>query len=214
VAKRLSKNPLVNTDSGLSGLNNLLNKYKIPIALGLVGTVLILGGIFSNQLPNKKSQISDYPKESVISPNSLNIQVDISGAVASPGVYELTPDSRLKDLVDRAGGFLNNANREYISKYLNMAQKLSDASKIYIPTKGEDYDEFSRQNSVAGVSTANLVDLNKATSSQLESLPGIGPSTANKIVDARPYQKVEDLVNKKIVGKAVYEKIKKLVVIK
>ena len=67
--------------------------------------------------------------------------------------------------------------------------------------------------SVAGASTQAQVNINTASQSDLESLPGIGPVTASKIISDRPYQIVEDLVNKKAVSKAVFEKIKDQIVV-
>lgn len=184
-------------------------KFKLPIGLSLVGIVLIIGGVVASGLNKQKPK--DFPKESLVE-NQKMISVDVSGAVKAPGVYQLKDSSRIEEAILSAGGFSEDANREYISKYLNMAQKLSDGSKIYVPISGEE--AFAPQTgTVAGTKTGAKVNINTAAQAELEALPGIGPVTASKIISDRPYQKADDLLGKKIVSKAVFEKIKdKLVV--
>lgn len=181
-----------------------LERFKIPIALSLVGLVLIIGGsVVSSKKPEQKT----FPKESLIQ-EQKSILVDVSGAVNKPGVYSLPEGSRIEEVIKLAGGIAENANTEFISKQLNLAQKISDGSKIYVPFEGE------QGGVVAGVAagTGTQVNINTSTQGELESLPGVGPVTASKIVSGRPYQSLDELVNKKIVGKAVYEKIKDLVI--
>lgn len=185
-----------------------LDKFKIPIALGLVGLVLIIGGIFTSGLSKQNQR--DFPKMSIVDSQKL-ISVDVSGAVLNPGVYELKDGSRIEDAIKASGGFIEQANKEYISKYLNMAQKLSDGSKIYVPFEGETGPATTSGGAVAGIQTK--VNMNTATQAELEALPGIGPVTASKIISDRPYRQVEELLNKKIVSKSVFEKIKESIVV-
>lgn len=180
------------------------NPYKIPIALSFLGVVLILGGIFTSSL--NKSRSKEYPKESLVTAEKT-ISVDVSGAVLKPGVYQLKTGDRVEEAIKIAGGFSQEANQEYISKYLNMAQKLSDGSKIYIPVVGESGPAV-QTGSVAGSSSQTKVNINTSSQAELEALPGIGPVTASKIISDRPYQKVEELLERKIVSKSVFEKIK------
>ena len=199
-------------DASSSDLNFLLNKYKIPLGLSLVGLVLIFGGVFLTTHPTTK-QASSFPKESIVNPSSQFVAVDISGAVKNVGVYKIAQDSRLEDIIKQAGGFADNANQEYISKYLNLAQKTSDGMKIYIPFEGESAPA-NVGGVVAGVSSTQVkININNASQSDLEALSGIGPVTAKKIIDGRPYQKIEDLVSKKILGKATFDKIKESLVV-
>lgn len=188
-----------------------IERFKIPLSLSLIGIVLIVGGMISSNIT--KSASKEFPKESIVEGKKL-ISVDVSGAVSTPGVYKLKADSRVEDAIAAAGGFKQNANHEYISKYLNLAQLLIDGSKIYIPPIG-DVGVVSQSVSglVAGSSTQAQVSLNNASQSELESLPGVGPVTASKIISGRPYQKVEDLLGKKVVGKATFDKIKDSVVV-
>lgn len=186
----------------------LIDKFKIPFALSLVGIVLIVGGsLFS------KNQPKSFPKESIV--QDKTIQVDVSGAVNNPGVYSLPEGSRVEDAVRAAGSVSLDANQEYVSKSLNLAQKISDGSKIYIPSEGELAPVGAGQGGVvSGASTiAGPININTGTQAELESLPGIGPVTASKIINSRPYSSVEDLLNQKVVGKAVFEKIKDSIVV-
>lgn len=193
-------------------VGEILEKFKIPIGLSLVGLVLIIGGMFASNLGDTKPQV--FPKESLVDSQKI-ISVDVSGAVNRPGVYQLKFGARVEDAIKFSGGFANIANKEYISKYLNMAQKLSDGSKIYVPFEGESSSAVSvtQGGVVSGASTQNKININSSTQAELESLPGIGPVTASKIISGRPYQNTEELSSKKIVSKAVYEKIKDSVVI-
>lgn len=188
-----------------------LDQFKLPIGLSLVGIVLIIGGIFASGL--NRSKPKNFPKESLVESQRM-ISVDVSGAVVKPGVYQLKDSSRIEDAVLAAGGFAETANGGYISKYLNMAQKLVDGSKVYVPLEGEQVSGAKNVGTVAGAAGANAqVNINIATQAELEALPGIGPVTASKIISDRPYQAAEDLLNKKVINKSVFEKIKDQLVV-
>src|SRR3989344_1744462 len=153
-----------------------INKFKIPIALSLVGAVLILGGVVFTKSP----EVS-YPKESIVS-KEKNINVDISGAVINPGVYKLKEGQLIENAIQEAGGFSIASNKDYISKNLNLAQRLTDGMKIYVPFEGDTVSSSVGQGGiVAGVNTQVQVNINTASQSELEALPGIGPVTAAKI---------------------------------
>lgn len=186
-----------------------LEKFKLPIALSSLGIVLIVGGIFASGL--NKTKVKDFPKESLVESQKM-ISVDVSGAVNKPGVYQLMIGSRIEEAIVAAGGFAQTASGEYISKYLNMAQKLSDGSKVYVPLEGDPASDVGSLPKVSAGQESTL-NINTASQSELESLPGIGPVTASKIISERPYQKIEDLIEKKIVGKSVFEKIKDSIVV-
>ncbi|MBP9719246.1 MAG: ComEA family DNA-binding protein [Candidatus Levybacteria bacterium] len=150
-----------------------------------------------------------------------NIVVDVSGGVLAPGVYRLSDNARVEDALHAAGGFSSDADLDWTQHSLNLAAKVTDGMKIYIPRIGEEMQSVTESNSaaagggttmgVAGVSTNGMVSINSASSSELEALPGIGPVTAGKIIDNRPYGSIDELLSKKAVGKSVYEKIKELV---
>ena len=193
-------------------IKELILIYKLPIAVSLIGIMLIIGGIISSSPQNKpqKTSYQTSPKET--QKTNSEIKVDISGAVKNPGVYSFSSNSRIEDAIRSAGGFTESVDQLYISKNLNLSQKLTDGTKIYIPSKGESPAVIGLGNvAVAGVttvSTLSKIGVNSATQPQLENLPGIGPVTAQKIIQNRPYDSMESLMIKKAITRSIYEKIK------
>lgn len=176
---------------------------KILVASALVGVVLILSGSAAAFIGATAEQImpkdSSFPSELSAQPSGM--VVDVSGAVVKPGVYLLPAGSRLDEALKMAGGISQNADPNYLSKSINLSQKITDGMKIYIPQLGEIVSNLS-----------SLIDINSASADQLDKLPGIGPTTAQTIITKRPYQTINDLVVKKVVSKSVFSKIEKLIV--
>lgn len=179
----------------------VISKYKVPILLG-AGS---LGAIVLSIILLVKSTQSATPIRfsSDIASESAEIKVDVEGAVAHPGMYGLPVGSRVEDAITAAGGITRDADAETLAKTVNRAMKLVDGAKLYIPGVS----------SALGVSTGETaaVSINSAPLARLDTLPGVGPVTAQKIIDNRPYQTLEELVSKKAVGQALYEKIKNLI---
>lgn len=197
-----------------NSLEDLLNRYKILIIVGVVGLVLLVGGIISSGIiPKtfiKSSKQSAVPSSGVVSgvSKSFEAKVDVSGAVISPGVYTLPIDSRVEDALKMAGGVTEEADPVYVSKTINLAQKIADGMKIYVPKVTENPQSnasASQNNSTSGQA---LININDAPLSDLDKLPGVGAVTAQKIIDNRPYSGIEELVTKKAISRSVYEKIK------
>lgn len=188
-----------------------LNKAQLAsIVLFFLGFVLLSGGLIYSLRSSDSEKAQDITFESGSSARSSEsteqkIMVDVEGAVINPGVYSLSPSARIKDALIAAGGLSDVADRVWMEKNLNLALKLSDSAKIYIPKVGESSVQSSNS---SVVSSSGLININSASSSELDSLPGIGLVTAQKIIDNRPYSQIEDLRNKKIVGQSVFEKIK------
>lgn len=174
-----------------------------PFALSFIGILFIVLGIVSyRQTPSSAITILDEVKEST----PQTISVDVAGAVVHSGVYRLPADSRIQDALSAAGEITGEADASFVDRNLNRASKLTDGAKIYIPKKNEQVKEVA---TVQGVSIDNfLLNINTASASELDRLPSIGPATAQKIIDGRPYQRIEELVEKKITTKTVFEKIK------
>lgn len=137
--------------------------------------------------------------------NTKEIFVDVGGEVEKAGVYKLENGARMKDALAAAGGLSAKADREYVAQSLNLAEKLIDGQKIYIPEKS---DSVTSSNVTSNKVTQGRININKADLASLETLSGVGPVRAQAIVDGRPYQAVNDLLTKKIVPASVYEKIK------
>lgn len=194
-----------------SNLDEFISKYKIPLALGLVGLVLLIGGLVSSGVVSKTfikstKSAANFQKTTAAAPTT--IKVDVSGAVSNPGVYILDSQSRMEDAIRAAGGVTIEVDSEYLTKSINLAQRLSDGTKIYIPIAG-DSEVPVTSSTVAGVSAQQtIININNASLADLDKLSGVGPVTAQKIIDNRPYSGIEELLIKKAVSRSVYEKIK------
>lgn len=197
----------------------LFLKYRYQILLVLVGAILIGLGVFL--FKNKDSLYSSSVE--VLESSSVNeginsgeVVIEVSGAVETPGVYKLSTNARVEDALIAAGGISADADRDWMEKTLNRAAKISDGQKIYIPRLNEQTNGMSASNvagyqstsSVGGSSLAKTINVNAATQKELESLWGIGPVTAQNIIEQRPYSTIEELLNKKILKTNVYEKNK------
>ena len=173
--------------------------------------------------------------EEVTKEEDTKIIVHVSGAVNKEGIVELEENSRISDAIDKAEGLKENAD----TKNINLAFKLEDGMKIYIPTIGESIaenevnennnmiDETSKYvTSESGVAQeenngqteekkSEKVNINKATQTELEGLPGIGPATAIKIINYRnengKFKNIEDIKEVSGIGDAKYENIKDLI---
>jgi len=126
--------------------------------------------------------------------DSSRIVVDISGGIASPGVYELVNGSIIEDAIDAAGGFSLNADIDEIARSINRAALVDNHSKIYLPKIGDNQivylnsPSYSPTNPVVDPEHSretNLININTATTAELDKLPGIGPITAQRIIDYR-----------------------------
>ena len=183
-----------------------IRPHLVPLILGGLGLILIIFGLAQLILRNSASSKVDY-KPASESPNTSTetITIDVEGAVMKPGVYKIGSNSRLVDALAAAGGMSEDADRGYVQKNINLAQKASDGLKLYIPRLGEQV--LSASNSTAD-SPGPVLNINSATFSDIDSLQGVGQVTADKIIQGRPYSDINELVERKIVGQAVFEKIK------
>ncbi|MDP1721605.1 MAG: ComEA family DNA-binding protein [Candidatus Gottesmanbacteria bacterium] len=193
--------------------------YRVPIILGSVSILFI---IISLTILIKSTQTSTpitFSSEEASVAGIMRVGemvVDIAGAVVKPGVYTLPAGSRVEDAIAAAGGVSKEVDADRLSKVVNRAAKLSDGAKLYIPKMG-DSDETSHNRIVQRdeLSTShntliglNPVSVNAASQSELEALTGIGPATAKKIISGRPYRTLEELVVKKAIGQALFDKLK------
>ncbi len=191
-------------ESLLAQYSPLLKKYWLPLALFLLGLMFFIYGLISFLGTSTSPENISFKAGSEASSSSATIWADIEGAVVAPGVYKLTANSITQDLLVAAQGLSADADRDWISKNLNLAAKLSDGAKIYIPKAEETAGQTA--NSISN--SQGQININAASSDELDSLPGIGPATASKIIGNRPYSKIEDLLDKGAVSSKVFEQIK------
>ncbi len=136
--------------------------------------------------------------------------VDVAGAVRRPGLYHLREGTRIADAVAAAGGATRKAQIDLV----NLAAPLADGEQVVVP--GGSAGETAASPPAAGVSPAAPLDLNSATAEQLDALPGIGPATAQKIVDYRlahgPFHSLAELDGVSGIGPAKIAELKGLVI--
>ncbi len=142
------------------------------------------------------------------------IQVHVAGAVVNPGVYELPNGSIARQAIEKAGGALDNAAMDWI----NLAATLSDGEQITVPIQADSGDPTSISPPEVNTSNNDLLNINTATAPELERLPGIGPSLAQKIVDYRerygPFEKIEDITHVSGIGTAKFDQIRDLICVR
>jgi len=135
----------------------------------------------------------------------------VSGAVRRPGLYRLRDGSRIADLVARAGGASSRADLGLV----NLAAPVADGEQVVVPARGAAGAPAASP-PAAGSSPAAPLDLNTATAEQLDGLPGIGPATAQKILDYRqahgPFHSVDELDAVPGIGPARIAQLKGLVI--
>ncbi len=204
----------------LTKYSPFVKKHILPLGLGLFGLIFLGYGLIvlfvglgnssgTNSQEEMNFDLQNAPNSAASNSASLEsiIMVDVEGAVVNPGVYSLKQDARIKDSLIAAGGLSAKADREWVSKNLNLAMKLSDGAKIYIPAQGETKGvqgiASTTESAVGG-----LININIASETDLDSLSGVGPATAQKIIDNRPYSSIQDLLSKKAVSQKIFDKIK------
>lgn len=178
--------------------------------------VLIIGGLFyfnknktedysgvsfsniSNETNNKDEKAENRHDEKIF--------VDVKGAVKHPGVFETTKDKRVKDLIEEAGGLLDDAD----TATLNLSQKVKDQMVIYVLKHGEKPKQISDGGSSS--SNTDVININTANKEQLMKISGVGKTKAEAIISYREkngdFKKKEDITKVHGIGKATFEKIK------
>lgn len=146
--------------------------------------------------------------------------VEIVGAVPKPGVFHLSPGSRVGDLVAAAGGYGPRVDTARAERELNLAATLRDGDQVRVPSRDDAPASAPGPSAAPGQPATpggTPVDLNHATQAELEALPGVGPATALKIIAAReeaPFAAVEELRTRGVLGEKTFEKLRELVAVR
>ncbi len=185
------------------------------VALGVLFGLLGAGAVTLASSPPRGTPIQLLPP-----PTPAPIQVHVTGAVHNPGVYDLPLDSRVQDAIQVAGGFTEDAQQDGI----NLAAKLQDGDQVQVPAQrtsaAPPSDGTSAQNTddqSTEISTFSVININTASQEELETLPGIGPVTAEKIIAYRQtngeFSSIESIQKVSGIGPATFEKIKDLITV-
>lgn len=183
----------------------MIDRFKIPLALTIIAITFIAFGIYHTVNKNTKNSVK-FIEDNTTASESATIVVHVGGAVLNPGVYDLTPKTRVGEAIDKAGGFADNADKSKVDKILNLAQILNDGAKIYIPVIGEEISQVSEE--ILINPDANAISINNASKTDIMTLSGIGEVRAQKVIDNRPYGSLGELVEKKVLPQSVYDDIK------
>lgn len=218
-------------------MNNLNKKQKIT--LGILVTIVLFGiwyYVYAKEeqeiiLSQENLEIKENTtienevketeeKENIIKNEPETIVVHVSGAVKSEGLIELQEGARVADAIEKAGGLTEEADTEL----LNLASKVEDGMKIHVITKEERTDSqvvinqsiITTQNKQTTNSVQiQKVNINSASQTELETLPGIGPSIALAIINYRKengnFKTIEQIKEVSGIGENKYNKIKELI---
>jgi competence protein ComEA len=172
------------------------------LALGI-----LLGLLASGVILLVARQPQGYPIQLLPTPTKANITIYVDGAVTHPGLYTLSPTSRVADAISAAGGLTAQADTSSV----NMAARLSDGQKVQILVLGQSTP------TPAVVSSQNPIDINTATVDQLITIPGIGETKAAAIIAYReqngPFSTAEDIQNVPGIGPGIYADIKEYIMV-
>lgn len=209
-----------------------LSKKQLIILIAIGGAIVFVIGYYiytttSNESYEQLDIISEekdnQKQENVENEQEEMIVVHIAGEVKKSGIVKIKEGARIADIIEAAGGLTQNANITNI----NLAYIIEDGQKITIPSKDENEEKESITaengegiiNEEQGTSTGKqIVNINKATKEELQTLQGIGESTAEKIITYRKengnFKQAEDIKNVPGIGDAKYENIKDKISVK
>ncbi len=196
------------------------------IVLLVAGAAFLAAGAGGGRAVLVDTAASPEPSAGAGASAEATLVVDIAGAVVQPGVYRLPAGSRVGDAITAAGGYGPRVDAARVAAELNLAAPLADGQHLAVPSR-DDASPGSGTSGGPGTSTGGgasggsqgsggLVDLNHATSAELDALPGIGPVTAAKILAAREsalFASVQDLLDRKLVGQKTFDGLRDLVTV-
>lgn len=204
-----------------------LKKYKwFIVGSSVIAIVMLIYAIgFVNNkeeenewtIPSEEEQDLEMSEERLVPELDVKNLVDVKGAVKNPGVYEVTLDERVIDVIEKAGGLKEGADETKI----NFAERVTDEMVLYIPLIGEEGENMIVSAGPSSTSTSQgegKININKATSDELQNLPGIGPSKAEAIIayreDSGLFQTIDDLKLVTGIGDKTFERLQDQIIVK
>jgi competence protein ComEA len=194
-------------------MGNWLERYRGYILITVINLVVLGGVIFFWRRPSPPELIiatSSPTATPLPTPTPCPLRVYVSGAVTHADVYKLPAESIVKDVIEAAGGATGEADLDRI----NLALSVADGQHIYVPKQGEESPPISPPTEPSGVASGKAggkININTANQSEIETLPGIGPSKAQGIIENRPYNSIEEIQKVPGIGEATFQNIKDLI---
>ena len=190
----------------IASVLEFVSKYKSYIIIVIILTTSCISLILENNKNTNSFSIND---NELVKKEEL-IAIYITGEVNNPGVYYIEDEMRLNDIVELCGGFKDTADLSEV----NLAEKLNDSDKIFIPKiVSDNYEEINLEENN---DDSGKVNINTANKTQLKELDGIGDTLADNIIKYRnnsKFKSIEDILNVDGIGQAKYEKIKEYICI-
>jgi competence protein ComEA len=204
----------------------LLRRFRWPISLGLIAVAVLGALLLWKPVPSPPAPVAalivstptPLPTEPLLpSPTPAPLVVYVSGAVLHPGVYTLPVSARVADALAAAGGATADADLVHI----NLARRVHDEEQVHIPLLGEPTPAISppvsEDAAPASPGTPGKVNINTASAAELDSLPGIGPGYAERIVAYRqshgPFRTIEEIQNVPGIGPSTFARIRDLITV-
>ncbi len=196
-------------------MSNWLERYRGYILITLINVIILGGVVVLLRRPAQPELIIASPPATATplpTPTPRPLQVYVSGAVTRPDVYVLSAESIIKDAIEAAGGATSEADLDRI----NLALSLADGQHIYVPRQGEENPPVSPPTEpadTASVEAGGKININTASQSELETLPGIGPSKAQGIIENRPYDSIDGIKKVPGIGEGTFKKMQDLITV-
>ncbi len=194
-------------------------KNALYVLLGVMAGFVLAGLlIFVSRAP------AGQPILLQAAPTKIPVAVHVIGAVPRPGLYEFAEGARVQDAIDAAGGLLSSANVNAV----NLAALLTDGQQLNIPyndgeAPAESTDTLNLPSSAStaesspDIENTDLVNINTASLEELDSLPGIGPTTAQRIIDYRtengPFTTIDEIMDVSGIGPSTFDELKNLITV-
>ncbi|WP_391560233.1 helix-hairpin-helix domain-containing protein [Robertmurraya sp.] len=204
-----------------------VKKYKwfiVGSCVIAIGMLIFARGLVNDKeeenewtIPSEEEHDPEVSEERLVQEPDVKNLVDVKGAVENPGVYEVMLDERVIDVIEKAGGLKEGADETKI----NFAGRVTDEMVLYIPLIGEEGENMIVSAGASSTSTSQgegKININKATSDELQNLPGIGPSKAEAIIayreDSGLFQTIDDLKLVTGIGDKTFEKLHDQIIVK
>ncbi len=193
----------------------------LAVIMCFIGTIIVgvIYGLDATPQPVIQPQVPRTTPTPKPRPDKKIIVVDVSGAVIHAGTYELAEGARLSDALKHAGGMNRDAALDYVNRNYNFARILTDQEKVYVPSKSEIDDGtfveatfYIESQSIVptqkqtNANAQSAISINSASKEELDALSGVGPATAEKIIQNRPYSSMDELIRKSGLSETVVHK--------